>query len=451
MKVLITGATGLIGKEVGKKLAEQGHEIFVVSRDGKRAQENLPFPCHIIPGDLNQGLLHDERLQGIEGVINLMGEPVFGERWSDEKKERIFNSRVVATRNLVLSLPESLKVFVSGSAIGYYGDCKDGVVTEDQTPGTDFLANVCRDWELEVAKVPGRRVIIRTSVVLSNQGGALAEMLPLFKAGVGGVLGSGQQWMSWIHINDIVDLLVRALEDPGMQGPINGCSPNPVTNRDFSKCLASALGKSLGPSVPLFALKTIFGEMSTFILASIRGSGERAQQLGYRFQFADIEEALRDLCAPFKDGEEIFYSEQFIPLPPEKVFPFFQNAQNLERITPPSLSFTIRGMSTEQIEQGTEIDYDLKIHGVPAKWKSEIDEWKPPHRFVDIQKKGPYQLWHHTHEFRPFCGGTLMVDRVRYQLPLGILGRWIGGSFVKKDVTKIFGFRRKFVANHPWS
>jgi ligand-binding SRPBCC domain-containing protein len=272
-----------------------------------------------------------------------------------------------------------------------------------------------------------------------------------FRSGLGGALGDGQQWMSWIHINDIVGLFVHALENPSMEGPVNGSAPYPVTNRDFSKSLASALGKSLGPSVPTFALKTLFGEMSSFILASLRASADRAQSLGYKFQFEDIDDALTALCAPFKNGEEIFYAEQFIPLPPEKVFPFFQNAHNLEKITPPTLNFTIRGISTDSIQQGTLIDYDLKIHGVPAKWKTEIDEWQPPHKFVDHQLKGPYQLWHHTHEFRPFCGGTLMIDKVRYKLPLGMLGKLVGGSFVKKDVTNIFNFRRKFVAAHNWA
>lgn len=451
MKVLITGATGLIGKEIGKKLAEHGHEIFVVSRDVKKAQENLPFPCQIIAGDLNKGVLHDQRLLEIEGVINLMGESVFGERWTEEKKERIFSSRVVATRNLVQSLPASLKVFVSGSAIGYYGDCKEGLVSEDHPAGADFLAKVCVEWEAEANKAHGRKVIIRTSIVLSNQGGALEQMLLPFKAGLGGSLGDGRQWMSWIHINDIVGLFVQALENPAMQGPVNGCSPNPVTNRDFSKSLASSLGKSLGPSVPLVAIKTVFGEMAGVILASLRCSAERAQSLGYQFQFANIEEALNDLCAPLKDGEEVFYSEQFIPLPPEQVFKFFQDAHNLEDITPPTLNFKIRGMSTERVQQGTLIDYDLKVHGVPLKWKTEIDEWQPPHRFVDNQLKGPYSLWHHTHEFRPFCGGTLMVDRVRYRLPLGFVGRLLGGSFVKGDVAKIFKFRRQFVASKDWT
>lgn len=450
MKVLMTGATGLIGKEVGKKLAEHGHQIFVISRDGKKAHENLPFPCQLISGDLNKGPLHDERLSQIEGVINLMGEPVFGERWTDEKKARIHSSRVSGTRNLVSSLPDSLKVFVAGSAIGYYGDCKDEIVKEDHKPGNDFLAKVCDEWEAEANKAHGRKVIIRTAVVLAGHGGALEQMLWPFRMGVGGAIGDGQQWVSWIHLNDIVGLFIHALENPAMQGPVNGCAPNPVTNRDFSKCLASALGKSLGPSVPLFALKILFGEMSNFILASIRGSAERAQELGYQFQFLDIEDAFNDLCIHFKDGEDVLQFEQFIPQPPEKVFPFFQDAHNLEDLTPPTMNFTVRGMSTDHIQQGTKIDYDLKIRGVPTKWKTEIDEWQPPHRFVDKQKKGPYQLWHHTHEFRPFCEGTLMVDRIRYRLPLGAFGRIVAGVLVKKDVAKIFDFRRKYVANHQW-
>lgn len=357
----------------------------------------------------------------------------------------------MGTRHLVQSLPPDLKVFVSGSAIGYYGDGQNEVLSEDHGPGTDFLAKVCADWEAEANKASGRRAIIRTGIVLATQGGALETMLTPFKAGLGGVLGTGQQWMSWIHLNDIAGLFVHALENPAVQGPVNGTAPNPVTNRDFSYSLARALNKSLGPSVPLFALKTLFGEMSSFILASARASAERGQDLGYRFEFDDIDDALGTLCAPFKNGEELFYFEQYIPHPPEKVFSFFESAHNLEKITPPTLNFTVRGMSTDRIQQGTLIDYDLKIHGLPVKWKTEIDEWQPPRRFVDNQLKGPYRVWCHTHEFHPFCGGTLMVDKIRYKLPLGVLGKLLAGTFVKNDVSKIFAFRRTFVAGREWT
>ncbi|WP_413942757.1 TIGR01777 family oxidoreductase [Bdellovibrio sp. HCB-162] len=445
MRILITGATGLLGKEIGKVLAEKGHELLAVSRNLTKAREVLPFPCEIVVGDLNDGPLKDPRLKTVEAVINLMGETVV-ERWNEEKKERIYNSRVVATRNLIASLPADAKVFVSGSAIGYYGDCGSEFLYEEHSPGKDFLAKLCVDWEAEAGKAPGRKVFIRTGLVLSRHGGALDEMLFPFRAGVGGVLGEGQQWMSWIHIKDIVGLFVFALENPKAQGAINGCAPFPVTNKEFSQTLAEAVGRSLGPSVPHMILKLIYGETADVILSSIRGSAEKAEALGYQFHFSELKEALNEICAPFKAGEDVFLAEQFLPEPPEKVFPFFQDANNLEKITPPTLNFQIEKISSPEITQGTLIDYRLKIHGVPARWKTEIDEWQPPYKFVDTQRFGPYRFWHHTHEFRPFCGGTLMVDRVRYRLPLGYLGWVLGAKFVKKDVQNIFSFRRKYIS-----
>ncbi len=446
MNILITGATGLIGKELGKALAEKGHQIFAVTRSEQKARNTLPFPCEIIQGDLVKAPLKDERLQKIDAVINLMGEPVVGPRWSPELKKKIYDSRVVGTRHLVESLPRTLKTFVAGSAIGIYGDCADQICHEDHPPGHDFLASLTVDWEKESAKAPGRKAYIRTGVVLSSHGGAMDQMLFPFKAGVGGILGDGKQWMSWIHINDIVGLFMFALENDNVQGPLNGVAPNPVINREFSKTLAESLGKPLGLPVPKVAIKALYGEAAETIVCSIRGAAERAEDLGYDFQYRDLKSTLKEICAPYKEGEEIFYAEQFVSLPPEELFTFFREPQNLEQITPPSLQFQIQAVSTPQIQAGTLIDYNLKIHGVPAKWKTEIDEWQPPYKFVDNQLKGPYQLWHHTHEFRPFCGGTLMVDRVRYRLPLGYVGWLMGSSIVKKDVEQIFKYRREYIS-----
>ncbi|WP_413561286.1 TIGR01777 family oxidoreductase [Bdellovibrio sp. HCB209] len=446
MKVLITGATGLIGRELGKKLASDGHEITVVSRSLAKAREVLPFPCEVIVGDLPHEPLKPEELAHFDGVVNLMGEPVVGTRWTDEKKKEIYRSRITATENLVKSLPKNLQVFVGGSAIGYYGNCGETILKESHVHGNDFLADISKDWERASNEAPGRKVLIRTGIVLSKQGGALEQMLFPFRAGVGGALGDGKNWMSWIHLTDIVALFAQSLTDKDFSGPINGSSPHPVTNREFSEVLAASVGKKLGPAVPPLVLKLLFGEASEVILSSIRGSAEKATSLGFKFQFPTLRGALDEICASYKDGEEVFYSEQFIPKAPEEIFPFFKDPHNLETITPPSLSFQIQSVSTKEIEQGTTIQYKLKIRGVPANWNTEIDEWKPPFRFVDNQKSGPYQLWHHTHEFKPFLGGTLMTDRVRYRLPLGYLGWLVASKFVRRDVEEIFKFRRSYIA-----
>lgn len=446
MRILITGATGLIGREVGKILAGKGHEVFVVSRSKSKALEILPFPCQVIVADLSKGRIVDPRMESIEAVINLMGETIAGERWTETKKKKIHESRVIGTRNLVASLPKNLRCFVSGSAMGFYGDTGEKIASESAPAGSDFLAQVCKEWEEEAAKAPGRRVSIRTSIVLARHGGALDQMLLPFRAGVGGALGSGQQWMSWIHLHDIVNLFVFALENPQVSGALNGSAPQPVRNKDFSREFAKALGKWLGPNVPALALKLLFGELADSLMASNRLSATRVQELGFKFEFEFLIQALGDVCEPFKKGEEEFYAEQFVPAPPEKLFSFFKEAHNLEAITPPTLNFSLVNMSTPAIGQGTLLDYRLKIHGVPANWRTEIDEWEPPYKFVDNQLRGPYRKWHHTHEFRPFCGGTLMIDCVRYRLPLGFIGWLAGSQFIRKDVENIFAFRRKYIA-----
>jgi len=441
MRILMTGATGLIGHEVGKALAQKGHEIFVISRDSAKAKEKLPFPCQIIQGDLTQGPLEHDKLQEIEGVINLMGEPVVG-RWTQSKKESIYTSRVLGTRNLVACLPQQLKFFISSSAIGYYGDRDNLVLNEEEVLGQGYLAEVCRDWEIEANQAPGRKVVIRTGVVLAPYGGAFSEMLFPFKAGVGGKIGNGRHWMSWIHLEDIVNIFLFAIENSKITGIFNGVSPTPVTNEEFSAQLAKALNRKLGPPVPTLALRALFGEGASVLTSSLRVDSQKITQEGFSFQHPELSQVLNEICEPHRKGEDVFYSEQFIPLPPEKVFPFFQDPYNLEKITPPSLSFFIDKVSTAQIEQGTLIDYKLKIHNIPARWRTEIDEWKPPFKFVDRQLLGPYSLWHHTHEFKPFCGGTLMTDRVLFRLPLGYLGWIIAGKWVRKDVESIFSYRR---------
>lgn len=451
MKILMTGATGLIGKEIGKVLAEKGHEIFVVSRDKVKAKQLLPFPCEIIVGDLNKETLQDPRMPDIEAVINLMGEPIVGQRWSAEKKNEIYNSRIVGTRNLVNSLSKKLKTFISASAVGYYGNRGDEILREEYAPGDDFLAKVCVDWEAEAQKAPGRVVCIRTGVVLSRFGGALEQMLFPFRAGVGGELAGGEHWMSWVHIQDIVGLYVFALETAHVNGPVNAVARYPVRNSEFSKALAQSLNKNLGPNIPAVALKTIFGEGADVLVTSQRASAQKAESLGYQYKATDVHATLMELMEPFRNGEDVFYAEQFIPYPPERVFPFFQDPKNLNSLTPEMLNFKIQKVSTAEIQQGTLIDYNLKIHGVPAQWKAKIDEWHPPYKFVDEQLKGPYSLWHHTHEFRPFCGGTLMVDQVRYRLPLGYMGWLVASKLVRKDVESIFSYRREYIAKQDGS
>jgi uncharacterized protein len=455
-RILITGATGLIGKEVGKKLIEHGHQLSVVSRNPNRARMELPFPARVFKWSGESEEFPQAALDEVDAVVHLAGESIADGRWSEERKKRIRDSRVIGTQRLVDAIAihseakNRIKVFVQGSAIGYYGSRGDEVLNESSTKGEDFLADVVADWEVEadrlasVSQAPDFRLVkLRTGIVLSRHGGALAKMLPLFQKGLGGKLASGQQWMSWIHIEDIASLFAFSVENEDARGVINGSAPEPARNDRFTVALARAVGRPVFLPVPESALKIAFGEMSQALLGSQRVVPERALELGFQFRFPELVPALEQLGETLKAGQHELFAEQWVPMTPEEVFPFFCSELNLEALTPQFLNFKVLGKSTDKIEEGTLIDYRLSLHGIPMKWRTRIEEWQPNKKFVDVQLKGPYRRWHHTHEFIPFAGGTLLRDRVLYQLPMGWLGDTAAGWKVGGDVGQIFAFRRQ--------
>lgn len=448
MKILMTGATGLVGKELGKRLVFEGHSVVVVTRNAEKARLEIPFLAEYIEADLMREKIPSQRLQGVEAVIHLAGENVAGGYWTQKMKERILQSRVRGTRHLVESLPASVKHFISASAIGIYGDRAGEILGEGALRGQGFLSDVCEQWEAEALKAQARVVLVRTGVVLAAHGGALQKMLFPFKAGVGSRLGSGQQWMSWIHLADLVEIFVTALFDDKLSAAINAVSPNPVQNSEFTQALVKTLGRMQGPPVPQVVLKLGLGEMSQVLLASQRVQPQRLLEAGFQFKYAQLEEALSDLLKDQEGSKEVFYAEQFLPLPIDKVFPFFADAYNLEKITPELLSFKIESVSTPEIKKNTEIVYTLKVHGIPMKWRTDIAEWNPPYQFVDNQLSGPYKRWHHTHSFIEVPGGTLMADRVKIQLPMGYLGWIVARLPVLADVAKIFSYRRKSIFSY---
>ena len=292
MKVLITGASGLIGSALQKSFAAKGCEMLLAGRGEPKSANEIQF-------EAETGFGEPERLDGIDVAINLAGEPISG-RWTDEKKRKIRDSRVHGARTVVEALSQlksKPKVLVSASGIGYYGDRGDDVMTEMSGAGDTFLANVCRDWEAEARRAEDlgiRTVLLRTGVVLSKDGGALAEMLTPFKFGVGGIIGSGKQWMSWIALEDIVSVYERAVEDETMRGAFNACSPDPVTNERFTKVMGSVLYRPTILPLPEFAVNFLFGEMGdALLLDSTRATPKRLQDIGFEFKFTDLESALK--------------------------------------------------------------------------------------------------------------------------------------------------------------
>lgn len=457
MRILLTGGTGLIGLEIGKKLVARGDELVLLVRNAKRVEGRLPFPAKLIEWDHTQEL-PDHALEGVSGIINLAGESIAEGRWTDEKKKRIRDSRIEGTRALVRAVQNrraQIRVFVQGSAAGIYGDRGDEILDARSEAGEGFLADVVRDWEaaasslnenLSAGAKPVRLPIVRTTMVLARHGGALAKMLPAFRAQVAGNLGwKGDQWMSWIHLEDIARLFVFALDTESVGGILEGAAPGPATNDQFTDALCKELGVFEGPPVPAVALKLAFGEMSSILLESQRVIPTRAKEMGFKFEHETIEDALHEILEPLQGGTFEKLAEQWVPVSPGEVWPYFCDEKNLESLTPEFLKFKVKSKSTKEIEEGTLIDYSLSLNGIPFGWRTRIEEWQPERKFVDTQLSGPYSLWHHTHEFVPLAGGTLLRDRVRYRVPFGWLGAMASGWKVHRDVATIFEFRKDVI------
>ena len=298
MRVTVTGATGLIGTRIVAALARRGDEVTVLSRDPGRARGRLGPGIEAIAWDPLGEPAPTDALAGRDGVIHLMGEPV-AQRWSDAAKERIRTSREVGTANLVAGLRAAdprPRALVSASAVGYYGARGDEEVPESTPAGDGFLAQVCVAWEqaAQAAAELGMRVaIVRTGIVLDADGGALAKMLPPFKAGVGGPVAGGKQWMPWSHVDDLVGLDLAALDRDDWSGPLNGSAPTPVTNKDFSKALGRALHRPAVAPVPALALRALYGEMAEIVTTGQRAVPQRALALGHGYAHPGLDEALR--------------------------------------------------------------------------------------------------------------------------------------------------------------
>ena len=300
MRVTVTGATGLIGNRVVRALRERGDEVTVLSRSPERAQAALGVPA--VGWDAPAGPAPAEALTGRDAVVHLAGEPV-AQRWTDDARRRIRASRETGTRNLVAGLAAAEpapRVLVSASGVGYYGARGDERITEEAPPGDDFLAGVCVAWEREAAAAAahGARVVsLRTGVVLDRAGGALAKMLPFFRAGAGGPVAGGQQYLPWIAIDDLVALYLAALDGEAWSGPVNATAPEPVTNREFSQRLGRALHRPAVAPVPAFAVRLLYGEMAEIVTSGQRAVPARAQALGFVFAHPDLDEALQRALA----------------------------------------------------------------------------------------------------------------------------------------------------------
>ena len=300
-KIIVTGATGLIGSKLVARLAGRGDEVIAFVRNPARDRARVPQADRYVEWHARHvGGEWREAIDGADGIINLAGAPI-AERWTDERKQKIYDSRVLGTRHLVEAIAGADRkpaVLVNGSAVGYYGASTSEVVNEFSPSGDDFMGHVCKDWEDEAlrAEEHGTRVaVIRTGIVLSPDGGALAKLLPPFKWFVGGPFGSGDQPWPWVHIDDLLDLMLFALDNETVRGPLIGAAPDGITNREFSKALGRVLGRPAILPVPPFVLRLILGKGAVTVLCGQRVWPERTLKSGFDFTWKDIEGGLRDL------------------------------------------------------------------------------------------------------------------------------------------------------------
>lgn len=294
MKILITGASGLIGKALQTSFKEKGYEMLLGSRGEPKDERHIKW-------NPDTGFSAEDlpRLEGLDTVIHLAGENISGLRWTEEKKKAIRDSRVFGTRSMVETfdkLKQKPKVFISGSAIGFYGDRGSDEMTESSSAGKTFLSEISKEWEAESRRAEDmgiRTVLLRTGIVLSKDGGALATMMTPFKLGIGGVIGSGEQWMSWVSLDDVVRIINFVLENEDFRGAINVTAPNPVTNKEFTKTLGSVLYRPTFLPLPEFAVHMVFGEMGdALLLDSTRVVPKRLLDAGFEFKYPNLKDAL---------------------------------------------------------------------------------------------------------------------------------------------------------------
>ena len=297
MRVTITGATGRIGRALVAQLQSRGDDVTVLSRNASRARETLGGAVEAFDWDPKSGPAPVAALEARDGVVHLAGEDI-AQRWTKQVKQELLDSRQAGTRNLVAGIEQCAarpKVLVSQSGSGVYGPRGDEPVDEDTLPGTDFLAEICKAWEHEAwraSELGLRVVVVRTAVVLDREGGALQKMIPPFRAGVGGPVAGGEQYLPWIHLDDEIGILLAALDRDHWSGIVNAVAPDAATNAEFSRALGRALRRPSFLPVPAFGLKLLYGEMSQIITTGVHMVPRRTRELGYEFIHPRLDEAL---------------------------------------------------------------------------------------------------------------------------------------------------------------
>ncbi|MET0386686.1 MAG: TIGR01777 family oxidoreductase [Polyangiales bacterium] len=459
----MTGATGFVGRALVQRLLGAGHSVTALVRDTKRARDRLGPDvqlCDAADGEMSWAV----SLSGCDAVVNLAGESLLGGPWTKTRRKALWSSRVNLTQKLVaaMALADPVpRTLISASAVGYYGERGSEPLLESSSHGSSYLAQMCVAWEQAAAAASshGVRVVhLRIGIVLGLDGGALAAMLPAFKLGLGGPLGDGLQYMPWIHLEDLVGIILRGLRDERLSGAFNANAPTPVTSREFARALGGVINRPARLRVPAFALKLLLGARAQLPLQSQRTLPDALERLGHNFQHPQLTSALEALLAvpatvklrraakdersdlPRRPGY-VLEHRSHLHVPLSAAFAFFCKAQNLGLLTPSWMRFAMMSEPPRELASGTELNYRIGLGPLPMRWKTIIERWTPPSGFVDTQAVGPYALWWHEHHLEAVGDETDMVDRVYYTPPFGLLGRLAHPILIAPMLRAIFAYR----------
>jgi uncharacterized protein (TIGR01777 family) len=445
MKIIITGGSGLIGQALTKEFINDGHEVVILSRNPEQASRLLSDATEVYWDGKTQGdwVSH---VNGADAIINLAGESIAGKnllnmRWTRKRKVQIRESRVNAGKVLVEAIgtvEDKPSLFIQSSAVGIYGPLADQIVDENYPRANDYLAKVCIDWEKSTEEVEAlgvRRIILRTGLVFSKDGGIFSLLKLPFSLFVGGILGTGKQYLSWIHIDDVVGGIKYLIEDQNAVGIFNLTAPIPVTNKEFSKRLGKAMNRPSLIPLPSFVMRLALGEVSILALEGQRVVPSHLLDRGYQFKYNKLDDALVDLLQPTHHYQHSF----MVKATKDKVASFHQNTKVLKNLTP--FPIIVQFKQVEPVGEGTRTIFTLWFGPIPVKWEAVHHDFNLPDGFSDTQTEGPFVSWHHRHTFKEMDENhTMVIDDINAVFGKGLFAGIIS-RFMWVTLPILFAYR----------
>ena len=450
MRVLVTGATGLIGCHVCRQLLSSGHQLTVVTRSRSKYNETVGLPALILEHDLmKEPLKASPILESIDVIVHLAGENIAKSKWSKGFKQQLYDSRINTTKHLLdpfIDLKQKkLSLVICASGVGIYTssdeECDEQTPTQDDT---SFFSHLCHEWERCVSKkcekLSVRSIQARFGAVLARDGGMLAQLESFARSGLLGKMPGKDFWLSWVHIEDVVRALIFCIDNSEIRGAVNLTSVEPCWYSKFIYRLNQTFKKRDFLPPPKLLLSILHGELINILTRSHRVFPRKLIDQGFSFQFQDINAALTNLYKDFLWPLR-FETSQWIPRDQRTVFDLFLSIKNLEKITPEWLNFEWIKPLPLKLNQDTELNYKISMYGLNIKSKTKITAYNPPHLFIDEQEGGLFYKWRHIHQFQSFAGGTLIIDRINYQLPYKL--HLLVGRKVQSDMKRLFDYRKQ--------